>query len=134
MSTVADAPLYGRTYQQFVAYLQEPGEIAPVLSPKQYVAALKIDLQDLADQAHIHRSTIVHAPHSKAVQDYMRQMLRVIKAAVDLNGDDVYNALFWYRNEPLTPFDYKTAETLVADRRADDVVRFLTSLQAGAAG
>jgi len=133
MAAVADAPFYGRTYQQFVTFLQEPGESAPVLSPKQYIAALKIDLQDLADQAHVHRNTIGRAPHSKAVQDYLRQTLRVIKAAVDLNGD-VYNALFWYRNEPLAPFDYKTAETLVADGRADDVVRFVTSLQAGAAG
>ncbi len=133
MAAVADAPLYGRTFQQFVMFLQEPGEIAPVLSPKQYAAALKIDLQDLADQAHVHRNTIGRAPHSKAVQEYLRQTLRVIKAAVDLNGD-VYDALFWFRNEPLAPFDYKTAETLVADGRADDVVRFVTSLQAGAAG
>lgn len=133
MAAVADAPLYGRTYQQFVAYLQEPSETATILSPKQYAAALKIDLQELADQAHVHRNTIRRAPHSKAVQDYMHQMLRVIKAAVDVNGD-VYSALFWYRNEPLAQFDCKTAETLVAGRRADDVVRFLTSMQAGAAG
>ena len=133
MAAVADAPLYGRTYQQFVAFLQEPGESAPVLSPKQFVVALSIDLQDLANQARVHRNTIGRAPHSKAVQDYLRQALRVIKAAVDLNGD-VYTALFWYRNEPLAPFDYKTAETLVADGRADDVVRFVSSLQAGAAG
>ena len=107
--------------------------MAPVLSAKKYIAALAIDLQDLADQARVHRNTLSRAPTSKAVQDYLRQALRVIKAAVDLNGD-VYNALFWFRNEPLAPFDYKTAETLVADGRADDVVRFVTSLQGGAAG
>ena len=133
MAAAADVPFHGRTYSQFVAFLREPGETAPVLSPKQYAAALKIDLQDLADQARVHRNTIGRAPFSKGVQDYLRQALRVIKAAVDLNGD-VYDALFWYRNEPLAPFDYKTAEMLVADGRADDVVGFVSSLQAGAAG
>lgn len=133
MAVVMDAPIYGHTYAQFVAFLREPGEAAPVLSPKRYVAAMKIDLQDLADQARVHRNTIGRAPNSKAVQDFLRQTLRVIKAAVDLNGD-VMNALFWYRNEPLAPFDYKTAETLVGEGRADDVVRYVSSLAAGAAG
>lgn len=133
MATLMDAPLYGHTYAQFVAFLREPGDVAPVLSPKRYVTALKIDLQDLADQARVHRNTIGRAPHSKAVQDFLRQTLRVIKAAVDLNGN-VPNALFWYRNEPLAPFDYKTAETLVSEGRADDVVHYVSSLEAGAAG
>lgn len=69
-------------------------------------------------------------PNSK---DFLHQTLRVIKAAVDLNGN-VMNALFWYRNELLAPFDYKTAETLVGEGRADDVVRFVSSLEAGAVG
>ena len=132
-AAAANAPFYGHTYAQFVTFLREPGEDAPVLSPKRYVAALKIDLQDLADQAGVHRNTLSRAPFSKAVQDYMRQMLRVIKAAADLNGD-MMNALFWYRNEPLAPFDYKTAESLVAAGRADDVVRYVSALEAGAAG
>lgn len=133
MNAVADAPAYGRTFPQFIEFLREPGEAAPVLSAKKYVAAMAIDLQDLADQARVHRNTLSRAPTSKAVQDYLRQAVRVIKAAFDLNGD-IHNALFWYRNEPLAPFDYKTAETLVADGRADDVVRYVTSLQGGAAG
>jgi hypothetical protein len=133
MAALMDAPHCGQTYAQFVAFLREPGEVAPVLSPKRYVAALKIDLQDLADQARVHRNTIGRAPNSKAVQDFLRQALRVIKAAVDLNGD-VMEALFWFRNEPLAPFDYKTAETLVGEGRTDDVVRYVSSLEAGAAG
>jgi len=133
MSSVMDGPAYGHTYAQFVAYLREPGEVAPVLSPKRYATALQIDLQDLADQARVHRNTIGRAPNSKAVQDFLRQTLRVIKAAIDVNGD-VVNALFWFRNEPLAPFAYKTAETLVGEGRTDDVVRYLSSLEAGAAG
>jgi len=42
--------------------------------------------------------------------------------------------MFWYRNEPLPVFGYKTAEQLVSDGRADDVIRYVVSLEAGAAG
>ena len=59
--------------------------------------------------------------------------LRVIRAATDLSGD-VDQAIFWYRNEPLQPFAYKTAEQLVSDGRSDDLIRYLMSLEAGAAG
>lgn len=132
-SVTVGTPIYGHTYAQFVAFLREPGDASPVLSPKQYAAALKIEIQEIAKQAHVHRNTISRAPYSKAVQDYLRQTLRVIKAAIDVNGD-VNNALFWYRNEPLAPFDYKTAEALVSEGRADDVVRFVCALDVGVTG
>ena len=54
-------------------------------------------------------------------------------AANDLTGD-VGRAIFWYRNEPLPPFNYKTAEQLVSEGRAEDVLRYVESLEAGAAG
>ncbi|OTP68765.1 hypothetical protein PAMC26577_32285 [Caballeronia sordidicola] len=57
----------------------------------------------------------------------------MIRAATDLAGD-VSKALFWYRNEPLPVFDYKTAEQLVSEGRADDIIRFVASLETGAAG
>jgi len=72
---------------------------------------LHIDLQMLAEQAHVHRNTIARAPGSPGVQGFLREALRIIKAATDLNGD-INKALFWYRNEPLSVFGYKTAERL----------------------
>lgn len=121
------------SFRQFLDSLKDPSLQAPILSPKRFSEALSIDLQTLADQAHVHRNTISRAPATKSVQDYLRESLRVIRAATDLNGD-VANALFWYRNEPLPVFGYKTAETLVSEGRADDVIRFIASLEAGAAG
>jgi hypothetical protein len=58
---------------------------------------------------------------------------RIIKAATDLNGD-LPRALFWYRNEPLSVFGYKTAERLVSEGRAGDLLRYGASLEVGAAG
>lgn len=121
------------TYDQFLEYLRDPDTPGPVLSPKRFSAALHIDLQSLAEQAHVHRNTISRTPGSAGVQQYLRDALKVIKAGIDISGD-VSRALFWYRNDPLPAFGYKTAEELVAQGRAEDVLRYTASLEAGAAG
>ncbi|AUB82888.1 hypothetical protein [Candidatus Thiodictyon syntrophicum] len=64
---------------------------------------------------------------------FLREALRAIRAAADQCGD-LDRALFWYRNEPLPPFGYKTAEQLVSDGRTDDLLRYIASLETGAAG
>ncbi len=56
-----------------------------------------------------------------------------MRAAHDLSGD-VFRSIFCYRNEPLPPFGYKTAEQLVVEGRTEDVLRYVRSLEAGAAG
>ena len=129
--TTAQAP--ARTYRHFVEALKESDAAIPVLSPKRFSQALCIDLQTLAEQAHVHRNTITRTPGSRAIQDFLREALRVIKAATDLRGD-LHQAIFWYRNEPLSAFAYKTAERLVSEGRADAVLAYVGSLEAGAAG
>lgn len=94
---------------------------------------LSIDVQTLAGQAHVHRNTISRAPASESVQKFLREALRFMRAAHDLSGD-VGRSIFWYRNEPLPPFGYKTAEQLVIEGRTEDVLRYVSSLEAGAAG
>jgi hypothetical protein len=132
-TAVIDVPVLGGTYQHFIDYLRDPDASAPVLSPKRFSQALNIDLQMLAEQAHVHRNTISRAPGSRGVQDFLREALRIIKAATDLTGD-LKKALFWYRTEPLAVFGYKTAERLASEGRTDDVLRYVSSLEAGAAG
>ena len=132
-SAVIDAPSLGSTFQHFVDFLRDADTSAPLLSPKRFSQALHIDIQTLAEQAHVHRNTISRAPGSRGVQDFLREALRVIKAATDLNGD-LNKALFWYRNEPLSVFGYKTAERLVSEGRTDDLLRYVASIEAGAAG
>ena len=132
-ATVIDSPVLGGTYQHFIEFLKDPDEPAPVLSPKRFSQAMHIDLQTLAEQAHVHRNTIRRAPGSRGVQDFLREALRVIKAATDLNGD-LNKALFWYRNEPLSVFGYKTPERLVSEGRTDDLLPYMASLEAVAAG
>jgi hypothetical protein len=127
------SPVLGGTFQHLVEFLKDPDEAALVLSPKRFSQAMHIDLQTLAEQAHVHRNTISRAPGSRGVQDFLREALRVIKAATDLQGD-LNKALFWYRNEPLSVFGYKTAERLVSEGRTDDLLPYMASLGAGATG
>jgi hypothetical protein len=126
-------PRLGPAYEGFVEYLRDPDTPGPVLSPQRFSQALHIDLQTLAEQAHVHRNTLRRAPASPGVQRFLRDALRVIKAGTDLSGD-VNRALFWYRNEPLSAFGYRTAEHLVSEGRTEDVLRYVVSLEAGAAG
>ncbi len=128
-----EPPILGGTFQHFADFLREADTPAPLLSPKRFSQAMHIDLQTLAEQAHEHRNTIARAPASRAVQVFLREALRVVKAATDLNGD-LNKALFWYRNEPLSVFGYTTAERLVSEGRTDDQLRYLASIEAGAAG
>lgn len=57
----------------------------------------------------------------------------VVRAAAALSGD-VPLALSWFRSEPLATFGGATAQALVEQGRAEDVMNYLESLAAGAAG
>lgn len=63
-----------------------------------------------------------------------RTIQQVLAAATEVAGGDLEAAILWYRNKPLALFDYKTAETLVAEGRAADVLNLLESFQAGFIG
>ena len=90
-------------------------------------------MQTLARLAHVHHNTTSRLAGSESVQKFLREALRIIRAAADIAGD-VQSALFWYRNDPLPIFDYRTAEQLVSEGRTEDLLRYITSLETGAAG
>lgn len=124
---------FGNSFEQFVEFLQEAGTPAPFLSPMLFTQAMCIDLETLAEQAHVHRATVFCAPGSRGIQGFLRDSLRVIKAASDVNGD-LHKVLFWYRNEPLSEFGYLTAERLVSAGRTNDLMLYMTSIEAGVTG
>jgi len=63
-----------------------------------------------------------------------RTIQSVLAAATEVAGGDLEAAILGYRNEPLAPFDFRTAESLVAEGRAADVLNLLESFQAGFVG
>lgn len=120
-------------FDQFMELLRGRDSGAPIVSARRFAAALYIDMQTLSRLAHVHRNTVSRLAGSERVQKFLRDALRIIRAATDISGD-VQRALFWYRNEPLPTFDCKTAEQLVSEGRTEDLLRYVTSLETGAAG
>ena len=117
-----------------VKRLQEEVNGRPILSPAKFIELMNLDVTSFARNARVHVDTVKHAPTTPSVQTYIQDSVRVLKAAINAADSDVGRAIFWYQNEPLAPFDYKTAEALVADGRSDDVVQLLASYAAGFAG
>lgn len=83
-------------FDQFMASLRDSENVAPIISAPRFAAALHIDMQTLARLAHVHRNTVSRLAGSESVQKYLRDALRVIRAATDISGD-VRSTLFWYR-------------------------------------
>ena len=65
--------------------------------------------------------------------DILDDALAVIRAAALLSGD-LKKAASWYFADPIDVFDGLTAEALVLQGRASDVLRYFESLEAGFSG
>src|SRR3989338_1477880 len=133
MQAIHEIPTFHQNSEGFLNYLRGSDDASKSLSPERLSEVFSVDFQTLAAQAHVHRNTISRAPTSAGVQRYLREAVRVIYAAIDISGD-VERAIFWYRNAPIAPFDYKTAEELVSEGRTEDLIRYIQSLEAGALG
>jgi hypothetical protein len=127
-TVVVDDVAQGASFEEFMSSLRDPAFAAPIVSARRFSDALHIDLQTLAKQAGVHRNTLSRMPASESVQRFLREALRVIRAATDAHGC-VTQALFWYRNEPLSDFEYRTAEQLVSQGRTEDVLRYVAQYQ-----
>ena len=103
------------------------------LSPVRVSKFFGFNIQELAERAHVHRNTPTARPQAPQLQRYMQDMLRALAVALEMTGD-APRAAFMLRNEPLKAFDYKTADTLIQEGRADAVIDYLQSLAGGAAG
>jgi hypothetical protein len=118
---------------KFIEDLQEAG-VAPMLSPTRYIRLLGIDAKTLARNARVPVSAVTKTPDTASIQRYLRNNLRVIKAAYDVSGGDLAKSLEWFRTASLPMFGHRTPEQMVSAGRADDVIRLIDSYRAGAAG
>jgi hypothetical protein len=114
----------------FVESLQEPR--TPYISPWRLSKALGVNVTRLAELTGVHRNTLRN-PASERLQGRMREMVKVITAATELTGD-VEKAIYWYRNEPIADYDFRTAADLVAAGHSEAVLAYLRDLENGARG
>jgi len=94
---------------------------------------LGLQLQDLAALAGVHRNTLRTHPESPRLQTAMRDLMRVLSAASEVQPD-TEQALFMIKNEPIPAFRHKTLLQLVQEGRTEDAVDYLESIAAGFTG
>ncbi len=121
-----------RSFDSLLTQLKDDMRPANI-SPTKFAEVLDYPQQTIAELAHVHRNTVRNNPYSPDLQNYMRDAVRVLQAASDLRGN-IDEALFWFKNHPIRDFERKTADRLVADGKAEAVLRYLRSLEAGATG
>lgn len=124
-------PVFDQNFDSLMAFLDS--ENGPSISPGRFGLVLKVDMQTLAAQAHVHRNTVRLAPDSETIQYYLRESVRVLRAATDIAGS-IEKAIYWFKNHPLPTFDYKTPQSLVSEKRTDALIKYIQALRAGYAG
>ena len=120
---------------QFTEFLASVSEASrPLLSPSRFSKRLQWPIQSLADRAHVHRNTVAKTPGAPAIQGYLRNVLKVIRVALDLSQGDLNRSLIWFQNAPIAEFGYRTADELVAAGETEAVVKYLESILSGPVG
>ncbi|ANB01776.1 hypothetical protein [Ectothiorhodospira sp. BSL-9] len=94
---------------------------------------LGMQQQDLAELAGVHRNTLRTHPESPKLQSALRDLMRVLSAAMAVESD-LQRAIFLVKNEPIPAFRHKTLLQLVQEGRTDDVIGYLESISTGFVG
>lgn len=112
----------------FLVEVMEPQK--GVISPQLMSRVLHISLARLSQITKLHRNTLTRNPESPDVQQRLGEVARIISLAAELVGDQ-QRAILWFRYQPLSGFDNKTAEELVAAGHVDAVLEHLAMLSDG---
>ncbi|MEE4349369.1 MAG: XRE family transcriptional regulator [Pacificimonas sp.] len=111
---------------------------APFLGPQGFVDVdsvtntLRMSTHQLADTAGLPRTTVAKRDRRQGAKAQARllEMLHIL-ARIDQWAGGYAQALSWYRAEPIPALDGRTAEALVKDGRAGDVLDYLDHLAVG---
>ncbi|MET4727755.1 uncharacterized protein (DUF2384 family) [Lysobacter enzymogenes] len=113
-----------REFTDFFAALQY--EDSPHFSSERMCELLGIKRRELADMCRLRPERFRLAPMSPQVQLSLRELVRVLGAAYD-RFDDERQLVFWFKNCPIAPCDYRTPAELCAQGRAADVLECLAT-------
>jgi hypothetical protein len=116
----------------FVSRIRQPGSAH--IAPDRFADVLGVPLKHLAEFAGVHRNTLQRNPAQPMVQRRLRDAARVIESAIALADGDEEKALYWFRNQPIADYRFRTAEQMVADGNADAVMSWLEDQRNGPLG
>lgn len=103
------------------------------LSTANLATVMELQQQDLANLAGVHRNTLRTHPESPKFQSTLRDLKRVLSAAVAVQPD-FERGLFLVKNQPIPTFRHKTILQLLQDGRTEDAIDYLESISAGFVG
>lgn len=104
------------------------------LSPHRVGNALGLQIQSVAERARVSRNTPAARPQNESLQQYLRDVVRVLAAAEGVAIGDRQRVIFWFMNEPLQDFDYQTPDELVRLGKVQAVFDYIESIAGGATG
>jgi hypothetical protein len=104
------------------------------LSARRIGLALNLQIQSVAERAGVSRNTPAARPQNERLQQYLRDVVRVLTAAEGVATGDRERLAFWFMNEPLQDFDFQTPDALVRQGKAQVVVDYVESIAGGATG
>ena len=104
------------------------------LSPYRVGNALGLQIQSVAERARVSRNTPHARPENENLQQYLRDVVRVLSAAASIAGDDRKRVTFWFMNAPLQDFGFTTPDALVRQGKAQVVIDYIESVAGGATG
>jgi hypothetical protein len=96
-------------------------------------AILGLQQQDIAELAGVHRNTLRSHPESPRLQSALRDLMRVLSAAAEVQPDPE-RAIFLVKNAPISAFRHKTLFQLVQEGRTEDAIGYLESIGGGFVG
>ena len=83
--------------------------------------------------AGVHRNTLRTHPESPRLQSVLRDLVRVLSAAMAIQPD-LQRAIFLIKNEPIPAFRHKTLLQLIQEGRTEDAIGYLESISSGFVG
>lgn len=123
-------PDFGQDFRALLNFLYADSD-TETLSPERFAAVLRIDAAVL--MASCRYPALSHGSEAYAMQRHLHEAVRVIRLCNDLFGN-VEASLAWFQQAALPVFGGNTPHQLVSEDRTDDLVRYLSSLQAGFSG
>ncbi|KHL24135.1 hypothetical protein PK98_15265 [Croceibacterium mercuriale] len=101
-------------------------------APRKIAAVLRTTSDELARSLGLGKDAVQRKERiaSDRTQRRLRQMVEILNKVETRFGSPLL-AYAWYRSEPLSGFDNRTAMQLVHENRADDVLRYVDAVDAG---
>lgn len=112
------------------SYIDRVTDDKGLFRPERICDSLRMRMQDLALLVHLRVSTLTGNPERPNIQTSLGEIARIIVTASEMLGSEG-KAIIWFRFQPLTGFDGKTAAELVRDGQVEVVLTHLEMLREG---